>query len=77
LHAHEPLLEASIEMAGKLAPGRQSSRGVNAGADVHQPARIRSLLSRLPCARLRGLGAASLRCLAGRGSMAGRAAIDG
>jgi|HubBroStandDraft_3_1064219.scaffolds.fasta_scaffold315559_2 hypothetical protein len=31
---HEPLLEASIEMAGKLAPGRQSCHGVNARADA-------------------------------------------
>ena len=42
LRADEPLLEASIEMAGKLAPGRQSGHGVNAGAGVrYQVARIR------------------------------------
>src|SRR5271170_1000078 len=40
LRAHEPLLEASIEMAGKLAPGRQSCR-VNARAGVrYQVARF-------------------------------------
>jgi hypothetical protein len=27
-------LEASVKMAGKLAPGRQSDRGVNTRADV-------------------------------------------
>ena len=32
LHAHEPLLEASMEMSGKLAPGWQSDHGVNAGS---------------------------------------------
>ena len=36
LRAHEPLLEASIKMAGKLAPGWQSGHVVNAGAAVHR-----------------------------------------
>jgi hypothetical protein len=77
LHAHELLLEAPIEMAGKLAPGRQSGHGVNAGADVrHQVARIGSPPSGLPHARPGGPGAASLRCLAGRGAIAGRGARD-
>jgi hypothetical protein len=32
LRAQEPLLGASIKMAGKLAPGGRSGHGVNAGA---------------------------------------------
>jgi hypothetical protein len=41
LRADEPILEASMQMAGKLAPGRQSGHGVNAGAGVrYQVARF-------------------------------------
>jgi hypothetical protein len=77
LHAHEPLLEASIEMAGKFAPGRQSCHGVNPGADVrHQVARIGSPPSGVPHAQLGGPGAASLRRLPGRGTIAGWGAMD-
>jgi hypothetical protein len=65
LHVHEPLLEASIEVAGKLAPGRQS--GHVSG----------SWPSRLPRARLRRLSVASLCCLAGRGGIAGWGVMDG
>jgi hypothetical protein len=76
LRAHEPLLEASIEMAGKLAPGRQSGHGVNAGADVrHQAVKIDSPPSYVPYTR-HSRGAASLRCLAGRGAVAGWGAMD-
>ena len=32
LPADKRVLEASVEMAGKLAPGRQSACGINAGA---------------------------------------------
>jgi hypothetical protein len=78
LHAHEPLLEASIEMAGKLAPGRRSCRGVNAGAAVgHQVARVSGPPAHFPHARLGGQGAASLRCLADPGAIAGWGAMDG
>jgi hypothetical protein len=77
LRAHEPLLEAPIEMAGKLARGRQSCHGVNAGADVrHQVARIGNPPSGASRARLGGQGAASLRCLADRGAIAGWGATD-
>ena len=76
LRAHEPLLEASIKMAGKLAPGRQSGRGVNAGSAVaYQVARFGppSGPSHTPDG---GRAAASLRCLAGRGAIAGWGAMD-
>ena len=77
LRAQEPLLEASIKMAGKLAPGRQSCHGVNAGAGVrYQVARIGSPPSGLPNARLGGRGAASLHCLAGGGATVGWGAMD-
>jgi hypothetical protein len=77
LRAQEPLLEASIKMAEKLAPGRQSGHGVNAGAAVrYQVARIGSPPSGLPHARLGGRGAASLHCLAGGGAIVGWGAMD-
>ena len=55
-----------MEMAGKLAPGRQSCRGDNAGPGVpYHGARIDGL----PHAELGGRSAASLRCLAGRSAI--------
>jgi hypothetical protein len=77
LRAHEPLLEASIEMAGKLAPGRQSGHLVNAGAGVcRQVPRFGGPPSDLPHARLGGRGAVSPRCLASRGALADAVAMD-
>ena len=59
-----------MEMAGKLAPGPQSCRGDNAGPCVlYHVARIDALQSGLPHAGLDGRSAASLRCLAGRGTI--------
>jgi len=76
LRADEPILEASMEMAGKLASGRQSCR-VNAGAGVrYQVARFGGPSSGLPHAQLDGRGAASLRCLAGRDAIADADAMD-
>lgn len=78
LHTPELLLEASIEMAGKLAPGRRSGHGVNAGASVrHQRARIAPPPPGLFHARLRGSSAAPPPCLAVRGATAGWGAMDG
>jgi hypothetical protein len=58
LRADEPILEASMEMAGKLAPGRQSGHGINAGTGVRcQAARFGGRPSDLPHARLGGRGA--------------------
>ena len=75
LRADEPILEASMEMAGKLASGRQSCR-VNAGAGVrYQVARFGGPSSGLPHAQLDGRGA-SLRCLAGRDAKADADAMD-
>jgi hypothetical protein len=34
LRGDEPTLEASMEMAGELAPDRQSGHGINAGIGV-------------------------------------------
>ena len=63
LRADERLLEASVEMARKLAPGRQSCR-VDARAGVrYQVARFGGPPPGLPHAQLGGRGAASLRCL--------------
>jgi hypothetical protein len=70
LRADEPILEAWMEMAGKLAPGPQSCRGDNAGPGVlYHVARIDGLPSGLPHAGLGGRSASSLRCLAGRGAI--------
>jgi hypothetical protein len=75
LRADEPILEASMEMAGKLASGRQSCR-VNAGAGVrYQVARFGGPSSGLPHAQLDGRGA-SLRCLAGWDAIADAGAMD-
>jgi hypothetical protein len=76
LRAHEPLLEASIEMAGKLAPGQQSGH-VDAGTVVrHRAARIGSPSSGLPHVRLGGQDAAFPRQIAGRVAVAGWGAMD-
>jgi hypothetical protein len=57
-------LEASIKMAGKLAPDRQSGHGANTGAGVcYQVARIGSLPSGLPGAGAVGWWAVSMRSL--------------
>ena len=37
LRADEPIPGASVEMAGRIAPGRQSGLGVNAGAGFGVP----------------------------------------
>jgi hypothetical protein len=77
LRADEPILEASMEMAGKLAPDRQSGHGINSGAGVRcQVARLGSPPPGLPHNRLGGRGAASLRCLASRGATANAGAMD-
>jgi hypothetical protein len=70
--ADERLLEASVEMAGELAPGRESYR-VDARAGVrYQVARFGGP----PPGRLGARGAASLRCLAGRHAVADVGAKD-
>jgi hypothetical protein len=61
---------------GKLAPRPQSGHSVNAGAGVrYQAARIGSPLPGLPHIRLGGRCAASLRCLADRGTIADAVAM--
>ena len=58
LRADEPILEASMEMAGKPAPGRQSGHGVNAGAGLrYRIARVAGPPPGLPHASLGGRGA--------------------
>jgi hypothetical protein len=70
-------LEASVEMAGKLVPGRQSGHGVNAGAGGrYQVAGFGGPPPGLPHARLGGRSAVSLGCLAGRGAIADAGAMD-
>jgi hypothetical protein len=77
LRGDEPILEASTEMAGELAPDRQSGHGINAGTGVRcQIARFRGRPSDLPHALLGRRGAASLRCLASRGAIADAGATD-
>jgi hypothetical protein len=62
VRADEPLLEAPMEMAGKLAWGRQPGHGVNVGAGVrYQVARVGSPPPGRPDAGLGGRGAESLR----------------
>jgi hypothetical protein len=74
LHAHEPLLEASMGMAGKLAAGGQSDHGVNAGGGMcYQVARFGGPLLGVRHARLVGRGVVPLRGLADRGAIAIRA----
>jgi hypothetical protein len=76
LRAHKPLLEASINMAGKLALGRQSCHGVNVGSAVaYQVARF-GPPSGLPHTRHGGRDPASLHCFADRGAIAGWGAMD-
>jgi hypothetical protein len=73
--ADEPILEASMEMARKLAPGRQSCR-VNAGAGArYQVAGFGGPPPSLAAAQLGTRGAARLRCLVGRGVIADADAI--
>jgi hypothetical protein len=73
----EPILEASMEMAGELAPDPRSGHGINAGTGVrYQAARFGGRLSDLPYALLGGRGAASPRCLASRGAIAEAGAMD-
>jgi hypothetical protein len=75
LHTHEPILEASIH-GWEVAPRPQSGHSVNAGADVrYQAARIGSPPPGLPHIRLDGRGAASLRRLADRDSIADAGAM--
>jgi hypothetical protein len=77
LRADEPILEASMEMAGELAPDRQSGHGINAGTGVRcQVARFGGRPSDIPHALVGGRGAASLRCLASRGAIADAGAMD-
>jgi len=77
LRGDEPILEASTEMAGELAPDRQSGHGINAGTGVRcQVARFGGRPSDLPHALLGGREAASLRCLASRGAIADAGAMD-
>jgi hypothetical protein len=65
LHAGEPLLEVSIDMGGKLAPGRQPGLSVNAGVGArYQVARFGSPPSGLPRAWLGGRSKVFLRGLA-------------
>jgi hypothetical protein len=76
LRVHEPLLEATIKMAGTRAGSavRSSQRG---SAVRYQVARIGGPPSGLPRTWLGGRGPASLRCLCGWGAIAGWGAMDG
>ena len=66
-----------MEMAGELAPDRQSGLGIDAGTGVCcQVARFGGQPSDLRHALLGGRGAASLRCLARRGAIAEAGAAD-
>jgi hypothetical protein len=77
LRGDEPILEASTEMAGELAPDRRSGHGINAGTGVRcQVARFGGRPSDLPHALLGGRGAASPRCLASPGAIADAGAMD-
>jgi len=74
--ADAPTQEASMEMAGKLAPSRQSGH-ISSGATVgYQMARIGSRPSGLPHTRLGGRVAASWCCLADAIAIAGWSAGD-
>jgi hypothetical protein len=65
-----------MEMAGKLAPGRQSGH-INSGGTVrYQAARIGNRPSGFPRARLGGRAGASPCCLAGTVAIAGWGAVD-
>jgi hypothetical protein len=77
LRADEPILEAWMEMAGKLVPGRRSGHGVNAVAGVRcRVAGFGAPPSGLPPAGLGGRGVVSLRCPASRHAIAGAGATD-
>jgi hypothetical protein len=77
LRGDEPILEASMEIAGELAPDRQSGHGINAGTGVRcQVAGFGGRPSDLPHALLGGRGAVSLRCLASQGAIADAGAMD-
>ena len=66
-----------MQMAGELAPDRQSGHGINAGTGVRgQVAGFGGRPSDLPHAVAGGRGAASLRRLAGRGAIADAGAMD-
>jgi len=76
LRPDEPILEAWMEMAGKLVPGRRSGHGVNAVAGVRcRVARFGGPPSGLPPAGLGGRGVVSLRCPASRGVIADSGAM--
>lgn len=79
LRAGEPILEAWMEMAGKLVPGRRSGHGVNAVAGVRcRVAGFGGPPSGLPPAGLGGRGGrgvVSLRCPASRGVIADSGAM--
>jgi hypothetical protein len=77
LRGDEPILEASMEMAGELAPDRQPGHGINAETGVRcQVAGFGGRPSDLPHALLGGRGAASLGCTASRGAIADAGATD-
>jgi hypothetical protein len=65
-----------MEMAGKLAPGRQPGRISSAAAVRDQVARSGNRPSGLPHTRLGGRAARSLCCLAGTVAIAGWGAVD-
>ncbi len=76
LRADEPILEAWMEMAGKLVPGPRSGHGVNAVAGVRcRVAGFGGPPSGLPPAGLGGRGVVSLRCPASRGVIADSGAM--
>jgi len=76
LRADEPILEAWMEMAGKLVPGRLSGHGVNAVAGVRcRVGGFGGPPSGLPPAGLGGRGVVSLRCPASRGVIADSGAM--
>jgi hypothetical protein len=70
LRADERLLEAPVEMAGNLPPGRQPSRVDARAGERYQVARSGGPPPGLPHTRLGARGAASLCCLAGRHAIA-------
>ena len=65
-----------MEMAGKLAPGRQSGHINASGAVRYQVARTGNQPAGLPRTRLGGRAGASPCCLAGTVAIAGWGAVD-
>ena len=65
-----------MEMAGKLAPGRQPGHINSGGAVRYQVARTGNQPAGLPRTGLGGRAAASPCCLAGTVAMAGGSAVD-